>query len=199
MSWFDITIFDDFVPESCFDESVIPDSYEERASDHHEEVVSGVRSYHKKPVLPDLNEVRVNDDSYGIEYTGEPSYAKQSYTDNAYSLAKARRFEVLAEELERRRVLEAEVRRELEPERDMTSLPRVERFSSPFVIGVFIHGDPQTGWSLYYKFIQYHEFKGFHGYLSREVALNRSGRVIKIKRNDFTKLYATVITAGNRR
>ena len=73
------------IPESSFDESGIPDSYEQRDSDHHEEVVPGVRSYHKKPVLPDLNEVPVNDDSYGFEYTGEPSYAKQSYTDNAYT------------------------------------------------------------------------------------------------------------------
>ena len=47
--------------------------------------MSGVRSYHKKPVLPDLNEVPVNDGSYGFKYTGEPSYAKQSYTDNAYT------------------------------------------------------------------------------------------------------------------
>jgi len=85
MSWFGITIFDDFVPESSFDESGVPDSYEQKASDHHEEVVSGVSSYPKKPVLPDLNEVPVNDDSYGFEYTGEPSCAQQSYTDNAYT------------------------------------------------------------------------------------------------------------------
>ncbi|MFS7961184.1 hypothetical protein Hanom_Chr08g00711861 [Helianthus anomalus] len=73
MSWFDLNyVFGKssgnntgtFIPESS-EMLVVPDSYDWSVKDDHaEEVVSDFRSYHKEPLLPDLNEVVVPSDDY---------------------------------------------------------------------------------------------------------------------------------------
>ncbi|MFS7963109.1 hypothetical protein Hanom_Chr08g00734281 [Helianthus anomalus] len=109
MSWFNLNyVFGEssgnntstLILERSVDGSIVPDSYDGSVKDNHEkEVLSGFRSYHKEPLLPDLNETYrhlltvsffssccglVPSDDYSYRCPGYASYGQENYGNNFF-------------------------------------------------------------------------------------------------------------------